>query len=320
VSSPITIAVGESAVVVDVTTTSVSGRANVTAYTYSLSSGYASAYATIQAVTPSPATIGAAMAPAAFSPSPFQKGSNLVLQLQDVNGNPAKARVLTSLTITSSDASVFNGTLKVMIAQGSSYAIVPIVPLASGSTTFTITSPGLTTAEVQFQVLSSPFALSLLASSLSAISNENTIMTLTVTMDGVGVSSARVTWSTNLGTISPPISVTNGQGVALGTFKPTTVGLANITAVVSTSYGAPQVVSSEVIVGNSASSNQSLLGTLFSFPYVLILVGIAAAAAVLAFLIVRRRRLASEAEAAISGEESGFSYYIEGRNLGSGLR
>lgn len=319
VSSPVTVPAGGSAVVVDVTTSSVSGSANMTAYTYSLGSGYASASASITSVRPSPAAIGATLAPATLSPSVFQKGSNLVLQLQDGRGNPAKARVPTLLTVTSSNAVVYNGTLQVEVSQGASYVVVPIVPLASGSTTLTITSAGLATATVQFQVLSSPFALSLVSSTLTATRGEATLMTLTVTLDGVGVNNANVTWSTTLGPISPPVSTTSALGTAVATFVPAVPGIANVTAVVATPYGPPQRISSPVLVTSLVqSSNQSLPSMLLSFPYVLVLVGVVAVAVILVFLLIRRRRRAAEAEGAI-GEEAAFNYYGPPRGFGSTL-
>jgi hypothetical protein len=317
VNSPITIGVGDSAAVVNVMTTSVSGSANMTAYTNSLSSGYASAAVIIRTVTPSPSTIGAYLMSNDFSPSPFQNSTNLVLQLQDGGGNPAKARAPTTLTITSSDASVYNGTLQVQIPQGSSYTVVRLVPHASGSTTLTITSPGLQTAAAQLQVLSSPLSVQISLASLALTAGQVTVVTLTASMDGVGVANVKVGWSASGGIISPPSTTTNAEGQAAATFKPLTAGVATIAASASFSHGPPQAASTAVLISASSSGNQGLVGTLLSFPYVLVLVGGIAAAVIIAVLLVRRRR-GGQAEEAVSGDE-GFNFYRTGRRLDLGV-
>ena len=309
VSSPITIDVGDSAAVVNVMTTSVSGFANVTAYTYSLSSGYAAAATLIQTVIPSPSTIGASLAMSSFSPSPFQNGTSLVLQLQDASGNPAKARVPTFLTVTSSDASVYNETLQVQIPQGTSYVVVPIVPRTSGSTTLTITSPGLTTGAAQLQVLASPFSVQVSSTSASINADQTAVVTLTVSLDGVGIGNLEVSWSATRGVISPPTAMTNPNGQALATLKPTVTGIVIVNAVVNIPHASPQNANTAILVNSASSStNQGLVGTLISFPYVLVLVAVAAMVAVALFLLLRRRRRAAEAEGALD-EEASFSFY-----------
>lgn len=318
VDSPITIGTGDSAAVVDVVTSSVSGSANMTAYTYSLSSGYSSAATTITTVTPSPSAIGAALSLGTFSPSPFQNSTNLILQLQDSSGNPAKARVPTPVTITSSEASVYNKTIQALIPQGSSYTVVKLVPLASGSTTLTVTSPGLRTAAAQLQVLSSPLSIQVSTSSLSIVAGQASVITLTATMDGVGIPNAKVSWFASSGVIIPPTATTSSAGQALATLRPAGVGVVTISAVVSFSSGPPQHEGIVVLVSAPPSSgSQGILGTLLSFPYVLILVGAVAAAAVVVLLVIRRRRRAAEAEGAI-GEEETFNYYNLPRGHGPG--
>ena len=318
-NSPVVIGPGESATVADVTSTSVSGMANITAYTNSLSSGYTSASALIQTVSPSPSAIGAYLAPSVIAPSPTQKGAVLVLQLQDSVGNPAKARSPTTLTITSSDSSVFNQTLQVQIPQGASFIVVPVVPLESGSTTFTVTSPGLTAATAKFQVLGSLFVAQLTSSSLSIFTNGTATVTLAVAIEGGGVKGASVTWSATGGTVSPVTSITNDLGQASTTLKPSAAGVATVTAVVSSPSTGTQTLSSEIIVNPAPpAQRKGLLESLLSFPYVLIIVALVAAVVILIVLLIRRRRRAGEAESALMGDEQGFGFYRPDRYLSLG--
>lgn len=322
VSSPIVINPGKSAVIADVTTTSVSGTANVTAYSDSLSSGYSSAFALIQTATPSPSAVGAYLGPGTVTLSPSGQGAMLLLQLQNSAGNPSKARQDVTLTITSSDTAVFNRTLQVQISQGASFVRVPVVPLGSGSTTFTVTSPGLATATVKLQVLPSPFVESLAASSSSVFANQTATVTLSMSMDGQGVAGANVTWSATGGTVTPATSATDGQGQASTTLKPLAVGVANVTAVVSSAYAQSQNFTTRIIVVPTprpaqSNGNNGFLGTLLSFPYVLVLVGVAAAAGVAVLLFLRRRRRPAEEEGEVGeDEEQGFSFYRVGPVLG----
>ncbi|MDG7007183.1 MAG: Ig-like domain-containing protein [Nitrososphaerota archaeon] len=319
VGSSVTIQRGQSAVVADVTTTSVSGSATVTAYTI-LNSVYNSASAEVKTLTPSPSAIGAFLAPAVLGPSPLQPSATLVLQLQDSSGNPAKARVATNITVTSSNTQVINGTLQVQVPRGESEVSLPMTPVQSGSTTFTVTSPGLKTTTVKFQAIDTRTASRLSSSAYSIFTDQTATVTLAVSIDGTGVSGANVTWFAERGTVSSRTSVTNAQGQASVTLTPAGVGVVNVTAVVSSPSVGSQKASIYIPVSvNPAANDKGILGTLLSFPYILILVGAAAAAAIVAFLFVRRRRRRSaEADEAFSEDEGSFSYLRTGPTFGPG--
>jgi hypothetical protein len=320
ISSPVEIPSGRSAVIVNVTTGVVAGTSNVTAYLNSPAGSILVSSALVATVTPAPSSIAAYIVPSPFIPSPGNTASPLlILQLQNDAGKPARAHDLTNVSITSSNAQISNSTILASINQGGSYVIVPIHPLSSGTTTLTITSQGLATATVQLQVLDSPFAVRLAASSLSIFTNGTATVTLSMTIDGQGVSGANVTWSSTSGTVVPTVSTTNDQGQAAVTFRPTAAGVANVTAVVSSALAPTQDLSTQIIVAAvPQSNNKGLLGTLLSFPYVLLFVAVAAVAVIIAFVLIRRRRRGKEAEGALSEDEQGFSYHRFDPQLGPG--
>jgi hypothetical protein len=308
VSSPITIAPGQSAVVVPVTTTAVGGTANMTAYTNSLSSGYTGASTLLKTVTPSPSAIGAIFIAPVLAPSHSQPGSVMFLQLQDSAGNPAKARLPTQLTITSSNTAVFNKTLQVQIPQGGSYVAVPIVPSQPGTTTFTIISPGLTTAMAQLQALQSPFSAQISASSLVIFSNGTATVTFTMTLDGQGVSGVNVAWTSSGGTVSPTAAKTDPQGQAVTKLTPSGVGVANVNASISTSWSGAMTLGTKIVVGQPPHPpSKSLVATILSFPYYLAIAGVVAIVVIVVILLVRRRG-GREGGEGIQEDESGFGY------------
>lgn len=309
VDSPLVIKAGASAALVDVRTTSVGGSTNITAYTSSLNSGYASSSAIVVTSTPSPSAIGAYLAPSVVVPSPLQKGSTLVLQLQDSSGNPAKAPSPVSLTVTSSDVAVINGTMTVEVAQGASYAEVPLISEASGEAVLTVTSPGLKSASASFKSIASPFVTQLLSSALTIEMNQQTSVTFTETIDGHGVQGANITWSAVGGTVSSGASVTDASGQASVVFGPTQLGVATVTANVTSKYSGSESFSTSILVSQPTHST-GVLGMLMTFPYYLILAGAVAAVVVVVVLLLRRRRKkrSSAAEGDLLEDEQGFSY------------
>lgn len=308
VDSPLVINAGVSAVVVDVRSTSVGGAANITAYTDSLTGGYSSSSTSIVTSTPSPSAVTAYIAPAVFAPSPDQNSSVLVIQLQDSSGNPAKARVPTTLTITSSNTAVVNGTIRAQVPQGASFVDLPISPVGAGKAVLTVTSPGLAPATLKFQSEASPVVARMLASTLSLLSDQQATVTVSLTIDGEGVGGANVSWGAVGGVVSANSSLTDAQGRATVVFSPTQLGVASVSANVSSRYTGAKSFSTPILV-SQAPHPKGLASTLLSFPYILVIVGAAAAVVVLVIVVFRRRRRATEAEGELVDEEQGFSFY-----------
>jgi hypothetical protein len=112
-------------------------------------------------------------------------------------------------------------------------------------------------------------------------------ITATVVSAGRPLNDISILWNSNLGVLNPLISVTDEQGMAKTNFISTVGGVANVTAQVSIAgyQSATQTVTIRVSSG-SASLEQELLGSIFSFaPYIAIL-----AVAAIILLIIKRRR------------------------------
>lgn len=307
VNSPVVINAGISAVVANVKSTSVGGDANITAYTNSLSGGYSSSTAVVSTSTPSPSVVVGFLAPPALAPSPEQNSSVLVLELQDSAGNPAKARVSTTLTVTSSNTAVVNGTMTVKVPQGASFVDVPISPLAAGSAALTVISPGLVPATVNLQSDPSPVSATIAAVPSSTYSGQQVSVTVSLTMDGKGVSGANVTWGSIGGAVGAGSSVTDASGKATADFTPTQVGVATVRANVTSRFTGTDSMSTYILVSQPPQP-KGLLPRLLTFPYFLILVAIAAVIAVVVLFLVRRRRRSSQAEGELIDEEQGFAF------------
>jgi hypothetical protein len=292
VATPIQIPAGQSAVLVPATTSFVAGGSNVSATVNVSPLGYVGGSVLVNTVTPAPSQLGMYVEPnpsptAATRPSP-----EVFIQLQDSNGNPAKARAPTSITVISSNSTFFSKNLTVTIAQGTDYAMLPISPLTFGSATFEATSPGLTPASATLSVLPSSYVSGILASSIAIFINQTSTVTLTVKLDNQGLSGIRVTWNSTSGRLSSANSTTDTAGQASVVVTPTNLGSINVTATFSSALTGLKHSSLALAVISPPphqTTNQSFTGMLLSFPYYLIFVAIAAVVALVVFIVIRRR-------------------------------
>lgn len=290
VDSSVTIPAGSYSAVAHLYTTLLSGSANITAFT---NMGLATADISIQTVTPAPSAIAAFIAPGGNVLSSVGGGPILVVQLQDSAGNPARAAKNITALVTSSNSSLLSTPIPLTIYKGMDYVMKTLDVLLTGSTTLTITSPGLVPTSTSVTV--SPLSLSVTRTpSLTTIlANETQSLQLTILMEGSPVTGATTHWSTTVGVLNPNLTATNSQGVSSVTFAPPSA-VSSGRAVVTANTSSPdfgQIEPTFVIIftpppiKSPPTLGQKIIGVL---PYV----GAVAAVVIVAvaFITIQRRR------------------------------
>jgi hypothetical protein len=307
VSSPVTVPAGQSAILVPITTSFIAGASNITATINGQTLGFAVDSVLVSTVTPAPSRVAIFVEPNPLAESPLGSQSTLFVQLQDANGNPAKARVNTTVTLVSSNAAVFGKNLTVIIGQGLDYVPVKITPLAAGTTTFEATSSNLSSGSAGIEVLDSSFSASLFPSSALIYTNQTATVTLTLKLDGQVLPGIKILWNTTAGGLSSPNSTTDSNGQASVVFTPNGIGVANVTATATSPIIGNQFqnvfisINPPPVIHKKASFAQLLL----TFPYVLIIVAVVAVAVLVVFMFLRRRGKGGEGE---EEGEAGFMF------------
>jgi hypothetical protein len=281
---------GQSSAIVNMTTTAVSGTTTILARVATLGTKYNVSSTVVSTVTPSPSSLGVSIAPSGFILTPKGENATLIAQLQDSAGGIARARSATKVTVTSSNAAVFGKTLEAVIPQGDTYVDVPIRFLGTGQTTFTVTSPGLASADVAAGVSPTTYLAQISASALSVSMDSSSVVTLRVVLDSAGVSGTKVTWTASGGTLSASSSTLGVSGDASVIFTPAAPGLANITAHFDSPAIGSHKLSSYIQITPATTKSSDFLTQFLTFPFLLIPVGAVAIVVVLAVLLVRRRR------------------------------
>lgn len=312
---PTAIKAGQSFVIANVTTGVVPGTANVTAVASTsqlplsdaskLSSGYIVSSTQLATVIPAPSVIKAYVAPEKGildnAREPF-----LVVQLQDASSNPARARQVTSVTITSSNTTVFDKTLRVTLPPGADFVKVPIQARTTGSTTFTLSSPGLDSAFAVMTFLPQLYIVQIAPLAVNIFANQTISLTASAQLIGQGVKGVEVSWNASSGGLSSTNSTTGAAGTASVVFTPSGPGVQTVLAILAHPVLGTQNVTSTIIVLPVLIKEQpSILQQLLTFPYVLGIVG-AAIGAIIALLFVMRRRR----KGANLGEDAGFDLAV----------
>ncbi len=225
VSVPAFVAIpaGNISVLTMLTTSSLQGHSSITASSSSLLSGNVN----VTTVIPAPSKLQAYLAPPSTFVATKDNRPILVIQLQDGSGNPARARVLTNITVTSSDSSMVRGPLHVGVKAGQDYAYVLLVASGSGQSVLTASSQGLSSSQVTLQLAVSPPVDQLSATLPNGLfySNDTATLTLTVSFLGQPVQNMNVSWTATMGSISPTTVLTSLSGSATTKFTPITTDL-----------------------------------------------------------------------------------------------
>jgi len=203
---------GQTFAVVNVTAGILQGIANVTALVSSFTSGTATSSVSLATVIPAPSAL-AASAPNAnnvlFTPSASNRSPFFVVQLHDSGGNPARARVPMNITITSSNSTVISKVLTAVVGVGQDYTSLPLTAKVPGVTTLTLSTPGLSTASIIITFLSYPNVETISGGPASIFTNQTSVISVSVTLDGSPLANAPVYWKASSG------------GLVIGTSHPT---------------------------------------------------------------------------------------------------
>jgi len=289
----VTIPAGSISVLAALTTSSLPGHSSLTATSSSLLPGSANA----TTVIPAPSTVQEYLAPPSTFVTSIGNSPILVVQLQDSNGNPARARVVTDITVTSSNKSMVKGPLSLTIPVGQDYISTLLAASGSGKSTLTSSTQGLASAQVDLQLARSPLIaqLSAYVPKGTLYSNGTATMALSVTFLGQPIQNLNVSWSATGGSMSPPASTTGASGSTSSRFTPSGAGNANITASASSPQTGPFSQSYAFTVFQAQSPKaRSALDVILGLWY--LLVAVVAVIAVAAFYLLRMRRKKQRAE------------------------
>lgn len=245
VPASVTIPAGSEYAVADAVTTPLPGSATISAS----SNGLQSSYAQLTTATPSgfPSALQAYVAPPSTFVTSVGNSPILVIQLQDSNGNPARATVATDITVTSSNDSMVSGPIHLSVGVGADYVSTQLAASGWGQSVLTASSQGLSSSHVSLQLARSPLVVHLSAyipkvtpyGTRTMYSNGTATMELSVSFLGLPVQNLTVDWTATRGTVSPNPTETRSSGTTSTTFTPSTTGVANITASASSPQTGP---------------------------------------------------------------------------------
>ena len=304
---PTRIRVGQSFAITNVTTGVIPGTANVSAVAR-LSSGYIVSSTLMKTVVPAPSALGAYVAPAKGI---FDRVHDafFVIQLLDTSGNPARARVSTGVTITSSNTTVFDKTLQVTLNPGVDLLKVPIKTKVPGTSTLTLSSPGLTSTSVDLTLLPLPYVVQISPVADTIFANQTASITVSAQLLGKAVKGVQVNWNSSSGALSSTNSSTGAAGTASAVFTPSGPGEATIVAtLVHPILGSVNATSTIFVQALPIIERPSLLQLLLTFPYVLGIVGAAIGVVIALLLVLRRRR--RRRKGGETGEDAGFDLAV----------
>lgn len=287
VNSFVTIPAGQTFAVAPVKTSVSPGTANITASAI----GYQPSSTTLTTFSPAPSRLALYIAPSKSLLSLGGAGILLSVQLQDSNGNPARARQSTGVTITSSDPSLLNGPLSLTIGLASDHSTTLLTIKGSGTGTLTALSAGLASAEASLSIRPYPLNVTLGSSSATIYSNQTASFTVKVIFNGAGLAGATVSWTTSSGELTPATSTTDSQGQATALLSNAPAGIANVEAVINGSLvGRLNLTSSVIVLQAVAYAPPSLLGKILVYLPVVVVAAILAVALLVSRRFVRRRR------------------------------
>jgi hypothetical protein len=297
VPSLITIHAGSISTLAPVTTSALEGHANVTA----TSAGLLPSTVSVFTVIPAPSKLQAYIAPPSSAFSTYASLPILVVQLEDSNGNPARARQTTSITMTSSNGSLLSSFVTLTVPVGKDDVFTYLNVKGVGTSLLSFTSQGLTSSQANLKTVPNPLVVRLLITSTSntfIFANQTATFTFSATFVGQPLKNVNVTWTDTAGTIIPLKGNTGDSGSVSTVFTPPTFGRYNITAsATSPQTGDIHLIYSLVVAQVPPKPAPTIVQLLLTYWYYL-----AAAVAVVVIALVylfrlRRRKQRAEIEA-----------------------
>lgn len=292
---------GNISVLAPLTTSTLPGHSSITATSSNLVQGNAN----VTTVIPAPSELKAYVAPPSTFVSPVGNSPILVVQLQDSAGNPARARAVTDITVTSSNSSTVSGPIQLTIGKGLDDVFQLLSVSGSGSCVLTASSQGLSSSQVNLQLARSPLVEQLVPTfqatpygSTTMWSNETASLQLSVSFLGQPIKNLTVDWTLSAGSVVPMIANSGTSGVASTTFTPDRTGFANITASASSPLTGPIVKSYRFdVIQPPVKGPESLRQNVENHWYIFVAALVVVLACVFYLLRMRRKRQRAEIEA-----------------------
>ncbi|MBI4258207.1 MAG: hypothetical protein HY619_04555 [Thaumarchaeota archaeon] len=273
-------------------TTLVAGVTNITASAL----GYVAAPPLrVTTVKPAPSQIAVYASPATI-PASQGRYETIAVQLQDVEGVPAKAKFDTTIFLSSTDPRVGTVSQTVTIPAGRTFARASFNATNNpGTTTITATASGFSRGSAMIRTALTQLSVitTLQADKLTVSTGEIVSLRVSVTESSVGVSNASLSWSTSLGSISNPSRFTDANGQGSGIFFANSPGPASV--MVSAGKPGYKPVSTSILINVTSvtvptdGSNGQPPPTTGGFDQLIFIAPVAVVAA-LGFLLFRRRR------------------------------
>jgi hypothetical protein len=297
VPSLITIHAGAISTLAAVTTSALAGHANVTA----TSAGLLPSTVSVFTVIPAPSKLQAYIAPPSSAFSTYASLPILVVQLEDANGNPARARQTTSVTMTSSNGSLLSSFVTLTIPTGRDYSFSYLAVKGVGSSLLSFTSQGLTSSQANLKTVPNPLVVKLTIASTSntfIFANQTATFTFSATFVGQPLKNVNVTWTTTGGTILPQKGNTQDSGSVSTVFTPPTFGRYNISAsATSPQTGAIHLVYPLVVAQVPPKPAPTIVQLLLNYWYYLAAAVAVVVVALIYLFRLRRRKQRAEIEA-----------------------
>jgi hypothetical protein len=295
VPSFFTIPAGSISALAPVTTSALAGVANITA----TAAGLLPATVGVATVIPAPSQLQIYTAPPSIGYDSNGNFPIFVVQLQDSSGNPARARNVTSVTVTSSNGSMLSNYVNLTIPQGSDYIFGYLHIKGVGKTSLTATAQDLSSSQTSLTSVASPLSVGVVLSSTSPAlpsdgptlmyANQTATFVFSAYLDGQPVQNMNVTWSVNAGSLTSYKGNTGGSGTVATVFIPGSFGAYNITATASSPQtGALSIVKPFTVAQVQPVRPPSLIKRIIEFWYVMVVA--AGIAVVGAFYLLRMRR------------------------------
>jgi hypothetical protein len=299
-----TIPAGSVSALAPITTSALAGVANITA----TAEGLLPATIGVTTVTPAPSQLQIYTAPPSTGYTSNGNYPIFVVQLQDSSGNPARARNVTAVTVTSSNGSLLSNYLNLTIPQGSDYIFGFLHTTGNGKTVLTASSQDLTSSQTSLKSVASPLSVGMVLSSTSPplptdgptlmYQNQTATFVFSAYLDGQPVKDVNVTWAVSAGSLTSYKGNTGSSGSAATVFTPGSFGAYNITATASSPQtGAVDIVKQFTVAQVVPPAPPSILQRIVGFWYFLVAAAAVAGVGAVYLLRMRRKKQREEIEA-----------------------
>jgi hypothetical protein len=302
VISPVIIQTGQTYAFATVKTGLSPGASNITAS----ASGYSASSTLLTTVVPAPDKVALYIGPNSTVNSAIAPDALLTVQLQDINGLPARAQQATTVIVTASNSTVLQKPILLNISAGADYASTYLSTLSYGLTSLTASSPGLGSSSESLNIVNSPSNATLTATTYLIYTNESSTLIARVDALNQGVQGAQIKWFTTAGVLSTANSTTSAAGTSFVTFTnpgATLATVSTVTAEITTPFiGTKNFTTTITVLPVPPKPVKSFYQDISPYLLYIIIAVIAAAAVVFYFLFFRQWRAKRKATAAVSEE------------------